>query len=343
MTDHPDPNAYPANPVLVRVRRAGVVESVHRGAWCLTDASGEVLAGAGAHEHAYFARSAIKSLQAIPLLESGAAERFAFRDPEIALALASHAGESLHTETVHGTLERLGLGVRHLRCGVQPPTDPETRAALRSREEAPSALHHNCSGKHAGFLALAKHLGVAPESYLDPTSASQGLVRRAVAELCDLSEDALVPGIDGCSAPTYRLSLRSLATAFARLTNPEVLAQGRRAIAERLVGIAGRYPERIGASRKNLDTELLRASGGRLFPKIGAEAVHAIGFVGAGRGLALKIDDGGARALPWVVLGLLAGLGLARPEELERLAPWRETRLRNFAGLEVGELEVVLP
>lgn len=336
-------DGYPSNPVLVRVRRAGVVESVHRGAWCLVDPAGEVLAGAGAHEHAYFARSAIKSLQALPLFESGAAERFGFREPEIALALASHAGESCHTETVRSMLERLGLGVRHLRCGVHPPSDERTRGELRAREEAPSALHHNCSGKHVGFLALAQHLGLAPETYLDPASPSQLLVRRAIAEMSGVPEEELVPGIDGCSAPTYRLSLRALATAFARLTNPAGLAPARRAIAERLVRVAGQHPVLIGGSRKNLDTDLLGASGGRLFAKIGAEAVHAIGLVGAQRGLALKVDDGGPRALPVLVLGLLTRLGLARPEELERLAPWRETVLRNFAGLEVGELEVVLP
>lgn len=338
-----DSPAYPDNPVVVRVRRAGVVESVHRGAWCLVDASGAVLAGTGHVEHPVFVRSSVKSLQVLPLLESGAAERYQFGDAELALALASHSGEAVHTAQVAATLERLGLDVRHLRCGPHAPMDEGARAELRARGESPSALHNNCSGKHAAFLALAKHLDVPLEAYLAPTSRGQELVRAALAELAGVERATLVPGLDGCSAPTYRLPLRALATAFARLTNPAALARERRAYAERLTRVAGAHPVLIGGSRKRIDTELLRASHGRLFPKIGAEAVHVVGVVGGGRALALKLDDGGERALPVLVLGLLEALELATPAELEALAPWRERRLHNFAGLEVGNLEPVLP
>ncbi|MSR60817.1 MAG: asparaginase [Planctomycetes bacterium] len=341
MNDSAARSEYPDNPMVVRVWRAGRVESVHRGAWCLVDPGGEVLAGAGALEHPYFVRSSVKSLQALPLLESGAAERFQFSDGELALAIASHAGEPCHTETARRTLERLGLGVRHLRCGVHPPTDGRTREALRARSEAPSALHNNCSGKHVGFLALAKELGVAPAAYLAPDSAGQRLVRAAIAELSAVSESTLDPAIDGCSAPTYRLALRNLALAFARLTNPAGLPSARRAHAQRLTRVAAEHPELIGGNHRNLDTEISKATHGRLFAKIGAEAVHALGVVGGERGLALKIDDGGARALPALVLGLLEHLGLASAEELARLAPLREVRLQNFAGLEVGHVEVL--
>lgn len=336
-------NGYPANPVVVRVLRAGVVESVHRGAWCLVDPAGELLAGAGHFEHPCFARSSIKALQALPLFESGAAERFRISDPEVALAMASHSGEACHTETVRGTLARLGLEPAHLRCGAHPPTDEAARAELRARREAPSALHNNCSGKHTGFLALSQHLGEPPEAYLDPRGRVQTLVRTTLAEVTGVAERELVPGIDGCSAPTYRLPLRALATAFARLTNPAALAPARRAHAERMTRVAGEHPVLIGGSKKRIDTDLLRASRGRLFPKIGAEAVHAIGVVGGGRALALKIDDGGDRALHALALGLLEALDLATPAELAALAPWRESRLENFAGLEVGRIEAVLP
>src|SRR6185503_9938088 len=202
---------------------------------------------------------------------------------EVALTISSHAGEPCHTETARGALERIGLGVRHLRCGVHPPFDSQTREELRARGEAPTALHNNCSGKHVGFLALAKHLGVAPEDYLAPESRGQVLVRRALAELTDVPERLLVPGVDGCSAPTYRLPLRALATAFARIANPGALAPERRAFAARMTGAAAEHPVLVSGSRKCLDTDLLAASGGRLFAKIGAEAVHAIGVVGGGR------------------------------------------------------------
>ncbi len=332
--------SYPENPVLCRVYRAGYVESLHRGAWCLTDASGQVLAGQGSFEEPLFARSAVKSIQALPLFETGAAERFELEDQEVALAVASHSGEPCHTQTVGGTLDRLGFGVEHLQCGVHPPNDPEARRALVLEGREPSALHNNCSGKHAGFLALAKHLDVAPERYLDPNSEGQVRVRSALEEVCGLPAQSLVPGIDGCSAPTYRLPLTALALGFARVSNPEGLTPERSAIFQRITACAGRFPELIAGNKKRIDTDILRASGGRLFAKIGAEAVHAIGVVGGDRGLAIKIDDGGLRGLHAVVVGLLQKLELASEAELSLLNRWSDPVVRNHAGLEVGRIEL---
>jgi L-asparaginase II len=333
---------YPENPVLVRLWRAGRVESVHRGAWVLTDAAGGVLDGAGAYDEPFFARSSVKAFQAVPLLESGAAERFAFSDEELALALASHGGERRHTERVARTLARLGLGVGHLRCGAHAPTDAGARAELEARGEAPSALHNNCSGKHAAFLALALHLGASSEEYLAPESDGQRLVRRSLSDFTDLGAEELGSALDGCSAPTFRLPLRRLAMAFARMTSPEGLAPARRAICRRITAAAGAHPELVAADQKRLCTELLRATGGRIFPKVGAEGVYALGVLGGQRGLALKIDDGQGRGLHLVVLALLEQLGLVDARELERLAAWRETVIRNHAGLEVGRVEPVL-
>jgi L-asparaginase II len=338
----PVANGHPLNPVVVRVERAGAVESVHRGAWCLTDLEGEVLAGAGAHAHPVFVRSAIKSLQALPLVESGAADRFGLGAEELALVVASHNGEPCHVEVVARTLERLGLGLAHLRCGAHPPFDESARAELRARGEVPSVLHNNCSGKHAGFLALARHIDADPADYLAPAGAVQTAVRRAVAELAGVDERTLVPGVDGCSAPTYRLPLTALARAFARLTTPDALPPARRAHARRITAAAAAHPELVGGTQRSLDTALLRASGGRLYAKIGAEGVYALGVADAGRALALKIDDGGARALHALVLGMLERLELATADELARLAAWREPVLRNFAGLEVGRIDAVI-
>ena len=339
---NPPAAGYPENPVVCRVMRDGHVESVHRGAWCLVDSSGQVLEGAGSLEAPYWARSAIKSFQALPLFETGAAERFGYAEDEVALALASHSGEPCHTERVGSLLERLGLPVGALACGVHPPNDSATRFALRQGGERATELHNNCSGKHAGFLALALHLGVDPADYLDPESASQLAVRAAIAEISGTPLERLRPGIDGCSAPTYRLSLRDLATGFARVTNPDGLGAERAGWFRRMTAAAGRYPELVAGNRKRIDTDLLRASGGRLFAKIGAEAVHAIGVVGGDRALALKIDDGGLRGLHCLALGLLEAFDLASAAELEALAAWSEPLLRNHAGLVVGRIEPVL-
>jgi len=337
----PSANGYPDHPILVRAWRGGAVESVHRGAWCLVDSAGDVLDGAGGWEEPFYVRSTIKSIQALPLVETGAAERFGLTDEELVLAMASHNGEECHTRTARSALARAGLSPEDLRCGTHPPFDRRVRADLRARGEKPTQLHNNCSGKHAGFLLLAKHLGVPLERYLDPASEGQQRVRDALAELSETPAAELVPAVDGCSAPTYRVPLQGLATAFARLANPDGLPTDRRAACRRMTAAVRAHPVLLAGSRRRLDTEIVRATDGRLYPKVGAEAVYAIGVCGADRGLAIKIDDGGTRGLEALVVALIERLGLADPGELAGLAAWRDPVLRNRAGLEVGRIETL--
>jgi len=334
-------SALPENPVLVRLWRGGEVESQHRGSWVLVDERGQRIDGQGAVERPIFARSSVKSLQALPLIESGAAERYRFEAPDLALAIASHDAEPCHTERVAASLARLGLGEPALRCGPQAPGNARARAELAQRGERPSALHNNCSGKHVGFLALALQLGVEPERYLDPESASQRAVRQALLEMCGLESTALATAIDGCSAPTFRLPLVALATGIARVANPDELPRARRTACEALTHAAELHPELIAGSTRRLCTDLARATRGRLFPKIGAEGVYVVGARGARRGLALKIDDGAERALAPLLLHLLERFELARPAELAQLESWRERVLTNRAGLAVGHTEVL--
>ncbi len=334
--------SYPDNPVLVRVWRGRYVESQHRGSWVVVDEKGGIVAGAGGFREPIFARSSVKALQALPLLETGAAERFGYDDADLALALASHNAEPAHTERVARILERLGLSAEDLQCGPQPPGDPEARAALAREGRAPSALHNNCSGKHAGFLALAKHLGVPAKRYIDPESASQRLVHAAVLEMSGLTPGELTTAIDGCSAPTFRLPLASLASSFARLANPGSLPAPRREACQRMLQAVERHPELIAGRHRRICTDLARATGGRLFSKIGGEAVYAIGVRGAGRGLAIKVDDGSSRGLHVTILALLERFDFLSPSELGTLSAWRESPLVNWAGLETGHIEVVL-
>lgn len=333
--------AWAEQPVLARLWRSSHLESQHRGAWALVDTSGAVIDGQGDWNQPIFARSSTKSLQALPLLESGAAERWRLAEDELALALASHHAEPMHVARVKSLLERLGLQVEHLQCGPQTPLNSQARRELLMRGEKPSALHNNCSGKHAGFLALAQHLGADVGRYLDPLTPGQCMVRAAVAEMSDLREDQLHVAIDGCSAPTFHLPLARLATAIARVANPEGLAPARRNACLRMTNAAARHPELLGASTQSLCTDLLRASGGRLFPKLGAEAVYVVGIRGAGLGLAVKIDDGAYRAMEAVVIDVLQRTGHLAPSELDALDPWRAGPVRNWSGLAVGRLEVV--
>jgi L-asparaginase II len=301
-----------------------------------------VLAGAGTWNAPVFARSSVKSLQALPLLESGAADRFGYDDAELALALSSHSAEHIHTERVAALLGRLGLGVEHLRCGSQVPLDPAARRALAQRGEQPSALHNNCSGKHAGFLALARHLAVEPAAYLDPAGPSQRAVRNALQEMTGSEDRELYVGVDGCNAPTFRLPLVKLATGIARLASPATQSGARAAACERMLAAVARHPELIAGTHQRICTDIARATRGRLFPKIGAEGIYVIGRARTGEGLALKIDDGNDRALHALVVALLEKLGWADAGELAALARYRETPLLNRAGLAVGRTEVLV-
>lgn len=341
VTPAPTNSAPSPNPVLVEIWRGEHVESQHRGAWVMTDATGAVLEGAGHVSAPIFARSSVKSLQALPLLETGAAARFGYDDADVALALASHNAEACHTERVAAILARLGLSVADLRCGAQPPGDPEARNRLRDAREKPTALHNNCSGKHAGFLALALHLGVPTSEYLDPRTASQSLVRKAVEDMTGVREGELTTAIDGCSAPTFRMPLAALATAFARVANPGDLPPLRRAACERMTAAVARHPELIAGRHQRICTDIARATGGRVFPKIGGEAVYAFGVRGRDRAIAIKVDDGSYRGFHALIVDLLRRFDFATQEELTALDSWEERRLRNWAGIDVGRTRVV--
>ena len=334
--------AFSQNPILARVWRGGWVESVHRGAWVVVDGEGHVQQGSGAHSDPIFARSAVKCLQAIPLVESGAADHFQYTAADLALALSSHNGEIQHTKGVQGILQRVGLTKESLLCGTTPPGDRKARDVMREAKEAPSALHHFCSGKHAGFLALATHLGVAPADYLDPDSASQAAVRQALLEMTAIDADQLTVAIDGCSAPTFRLSLEALARGFAGFTTPKAWSDTRRTTCERLVEAVRGNPEMIAGRNGRLCTALSKVSNGDLFPKVGAEGVYVVGRVGHNQALAVKMDDGGQRGLQAVTVELMAHLSWLEPDAIAALSKYRAHEQRNDAGIKTGTLEVEL-
>ncbi|HVF14997.1 MAG TPA: asparaginase [Acidimicrobiales bacterium] len=314
--------------MLYRRWRGDEPESQHRGSWVLVDAHGEVLAGKGVHEHPVFARSSLKSIQAVPLVESGAADRFGIDDVELTLAMSSHNGDPFQTDPIGRMLRRLGLDVADLRCGAPP--------------SAATALQNPCSGKHAAFLALALHLGDDPSAYLDPESASQQRVRLAVAELCEVDASTLVGAVDGCGAPAYALPLERLATGVARLTTPDGLAPARGAACRRLTAAAAAHPGLLSHGETRMDARLLELTAGRLFPKSGAEGVQIVGVVGGGQALAVKVDDGDPRAVPRITLALLVHLGLLTADDRSGLSPLGDTLIHNIAGRQVGRHEVLV-
>lgn len=320
------------NPVVARMRRGPAVESVHRGAWVVAATDGTVRTSNSDPDQAVFCRSATKSFQALPLLTSGAADAFGFDEGDVALAMASHSGEAMHVERVLASLRRLSLTEDDLLCGPQRPC--ATWADQTERRAT-----NNCSGKHVGFLAVARHLDTDPADYLNPDGAVQLAVLGAVRRILGTDDDFRV-GIDGCSAPTFHMPLRLLARGIARVAGSDGLDADLHSACRRMVAAAAAHPHLIGGSRDRFDSDLISATGGRLLAKVGAEAVFVVGVVDAGIGYAVKIDDGTGRAIAPLVIDLLVANGHLSDAQRAALAHWDQRERRNWDGLEVGHVEI---
>lgn len=326
------------NPVLVEVTRGPLVESRHRGAFAVVDAAGAIVASAGDIERPVYPRSAIKVFQALPLVESGAADAFGFGDAELSLACASHSGEPGHAALAASMLERAGLGPVCLECGAHWPFDPAVARDMARAGAEPTPLHNNCSGKHAGFLCTAAHLGEDVAGYVRAEHAVQ---RRVTAAIADVTGAALSPdvcGTDGCSIPTYAAPLASFARGFARLAAGAGVPAERARAGRRLIEACMARPwEMSGTGR--VCRSLMEAAPGRIFAKTGAEGVFCGALPERGLGFALKIDDGATRAAECLVAALLAELVRApEPDLAARLDALAAPVLRNWEGVEVGGL-----
>ncbi|MCA0271193.1 MAG: asparaginase [Proteobacteria bacterium] len=290
---------------MIELWRGGMLESVHAGHAVICDEKGEIVEAWGDPKAVIFPRSSCKMLQALPLLDSGAAERFGLTEAQLALACASHNGAHIHTDAVSDWLGGIGLAEPDLRCGPQMPDDPPARKELTCSDTAPCQLHNNCSGKHAGFLTLTRHLGAGPE-YVEPDHAVQKAVRQAFEEATGEASPGY--GIDGCSAPNFATSVHGLARAMAgfAVANPDGSARDR--AASRLWRAMTAYPELV-AGEGRACTNLMRAMGGKVAVKTGAEAVFVAILPEQKRGIALKILDGGTRASEAAITSLLVRLG----------------------------------
>lgn len=339
----PEVRDVPASALLVEVNRGPITESRHRGHVVAVDGSGQLVASLGTPDTVTYLRSSAKPFQAIPLITSGAADRFGFTELEIALACASHSGEPIHVELARSMLTKIGLKPSALKCGVHEPFSAEETRRLREQGEAPNVLQNNCSGKHAGMLALALHLGAPTETYDQPDNPAQIAIKETVARFCDCSHEEAV-GVDGCGVPVFGMSVRSMARMYARLINPTDFDEALRAACRRIVAAMIDHPELVGGSKDRLDSEMMRAANGRLISKVGAEGVYTVGVLPSdawpsGFGLALKIEDGDdSRARPTVVIEALRQLGVLEGEALAALAHFARFPVKNRRGDLVGEV-----
>lgn len=320
--------------ILVEIWRGPLAESVHRGHAVVCDSTGSVVASWGDPARVILPRSSVKMLQALPLVESGAADAAGLRAEQLALACASHQGAAMHTTRVLRWLEGLDLSEHDLRCGAHPPQDDDTRHGLICAGHAPGQAHNNCSGKHAGFLTLARHLRAGPD-YVDPEHPVQRAVRATFEEMTGAPSPGF--GIDGCSAPNFACTLHGLAQAMARMAAARDDSGNARArAAARLVAAMCAHPDLV-AGEGRACTELMRAMGGHVAVKTGAEAVFVAILPDQGLGVALKIEDGATRASECAIAAILARLGVldpGHPLARNRLAP----TLRNWRGIETGSI-----
>jgi L-asparaginase II len=338
-------NDIPEPAPLVEVRRGSITESRHRGHVVAVDGDGQIVAGLGAPETLTYLRSSAKPFQAVPLVASGAAERFGFNESEIAVACASHSGEPIHVETVALMMEKIGLSEDALKCGTHEPFSVEETRRLRERGLPPHVLQNNCSGKHAGMLALALHMGAPIETYDQPDNPVQLAIGRTVEQFSGVPREDLAVGVDGCGVPVFGVTVRAMALMYARLVRPPRDWDERTSVAcARIVDAMTSHPEIVGGTVERLDTEMMRATEGALISKVGAEGVYTVGVLPCagwpkGLGLALKIEDGeDRRARPTVVIESLRQLGVLKGEAYEAVKPYSSFPVRNNRGETVGEV-----
>lgn len=322
--------------------RGAVVESVHALAACAASADGSVALAYGDIDTPVYLRSAAKPFIAAAVVRSGAADRFALTARELAVIAASHGGEPFHVAAVRAILERIGLDHSMLRCGAHAPAYEPAAAVLAAAGEAPSALHNNCSGKHAGMLAMCVALGYDPAGYLAPDHPVQRDVLRMCARLVDEEPSGLPLGIDGCGIPVFATTLRRAARAFARLATLDAVAAPDAAALHRVREAMAAEPAYVGGTDR-FDTALIEATGGRVVGKAGAEGVHGDALLREGLGLALKVIDGSRRAMAPGALALLGELGALESAERVRLEPFAAPVVRNVAGRIVGGIACRVP
>lgn len=334
------------NPVLVELQRGDMVESVHAGAFVVMDADGAVLKAVGDIDRRIYPRSAVKMLQALPLVESGAADRMGLTDAELALACASHNGEPAHVATAASMLQKAGVDAGVLECGAHWPYDEPSARAIAAAGEMPTPLHNNCSGKHSGFVCLGCLMADGQDrrdflrGYVKPDHPVMREVTAALeaATGTPLADGRAPRGTDGCSIPTYGVPLRALALAFARWGTGIGLREGQARAAARLRQAVAAAPFMVGGSTR-FDTVVMERLRERVYCKVGAEGVYCAALPLRGLGIAVKMDDGNtARACEVVMATLIATLAPLDDDEHEFMRNMSHLSMRNWNGIEVGEL-----
>lgn len=316
--------------LITQITRSGKVESFHVGYGVIVDAAGQIVKSYGDPTYPTYVRSSAKPLQAMAVLRSGAYRDFQYTPKELAVICSSHSGEKIHTDTVSSVFAKAGIGPELLACGIHPPIDKKSARILETEGIAPSEIHNNCSGKHAGMLSASVKLGHSPENYLDPEHPVQTYIYNIVKEFT--SEGSIHRGVDGCSAPVFYLPLSKVALAFARISQRESTE------CQQIFDAMTSNPYLVGGNGR-FDTTIMECYPGSIMSKGGAEAVSAAGIImpdGHVYGLAVKVLDGNYRAIGQMVLTMLRDIGFLKAPLSEKLDKWWKPQLKNHAKHVVG-------
>jgi L-asparaginase II len=327
------------NPVLIEVLRGAIVESRHRGAVSVVDGDGKLVLTIGDVEFPVFPRSAIKAMQALPLVESGAADAYGFGNRQLALACASHSGEDGHVETARTMLARAGISEDAYECGVHWPFYQSTLIEFASQGKKPLPVHNNCSGKHAGFLCFACHEGIDTDGYVAEDHKVQDAVREAMESVTGAVHAVDQCGIDGCSIPTYAIPLKNLAHGFAKMATGTSLGPERAKASRRLIEACMAEPWHVAGTGRAC-TEIMQAAPGRVFAKYGAEGVYALAIPEQGLGIAIKCDDGAERGVIALANAVLAKL-FGKDEVAHHYGAAANKAFSNWNKIEVGRFRVI--
>jgi L-asparaginase II len=323
--------------LFVEVTRNGTVESRHFGAAVVCDAKGNVVESWGDIENLVFPRSALKPMLAIQLVESGASTRYALNDAELSLACSSHQGEQMHQDLVVSWLNRLGLTEEHLACGPVLPEHTESAHQLLASGQKGCRIHHNCSGKHAGFLTTALHLDIPLDDYHQIEHPLQQLSLDLLSDLADIDLKQYPMGIDGCGLPAPTVPLLKLGHATARFAKPVDMSETRAQAIRRLHEAIANEPLYI-AGHGTVVSELNEVTNGAVLAKTGAEGIVTAAIPDQGLGVALKIADGSARARSVALLAILDHLGALSDDEKHKLQTHISPKIINSRGINVGEI-----
>lgn len=329
------------NPILIHSHRGGLIENEHRGAYIVVDPHGDVISAAGHYQSMIYARSSLKPINVLAMIESGAADHFNVTDEEIALACASHSGEEIHVQKVAAWLDRIGCTLDDLECGIHAPIAQSARRELQKRGEQPNNLHNACSGKHAGFLTLTKFLDAPIKGYSKIDHPTQKAIMKTAAQMVDIKVDETPKGIDGCCIPMMGMPMMNLAIGMTKLVAPNDLETCLKDSCQRVIQAMQTHPFCVGGTNR-FDTKIIEHTKGQVLVKMGADGVFSAVIPKKKWGIALKVDDGNLIAAEAAMFHLLRRLELLDKSLYQEDGPlsyWMKLPINNYHKEQVGYFE----